>query len=131
MDKKTGRIQRNSISRDQAFDVFADLQKYLRTIDENTVEYHSETSDRSLAKASDVTEAAVKKIRQKRFGHLADEMTSPGAKASARNSRLEVLEKKVERLIDWANRVEGEVNKGRLAEAVAKVEPLLFNEDAA
>ena len=131
MSNKTGRIQRNSISRDQAFDVFADLTKYLEVVDENTVKYTNGTSDKGLAKASDVTEEAVKRIRQKRFGFTPDELTSSVAKASSRNSHLEVLEKKVERLIDWANRIEGEVNKSKLAEAARKVGPVVFDEDAA
>ena len=42
-----------------------------------------------------------------------------------------MLEKKVERLIEWVNKVEGEVNKDKLAEAAAKVDPVLFEEDAA
>ena len=131
MSNKTGRIQRNSISRDQAFDVFADLTKYLKVDDDKTVRYIHDTSDTYLAKASGVTEEAVRKIRQKRFGFTPDELTSSVAKASSRNSRLEVLEKKVERLIDWANRIEGEVNKSKLTEAARKVGPVVFDEDAA
>ncbi len=131
MSSKTGRIQRNSISRDQAFDIYDNLKASIEKLSDDTCKYTNGVDDNKIAEATGVTEASVKNIRIKRFGRTASEMSSSAATAAARGSRLAVLEKKVERLIEWVNKVEGEVNKDKLAEAAAKVDPVLFEEDAA